>query len=315
MKIVVALGGNALQAGSDIAPHTQLQVCRKTVKSIVDLIQSGHDIALVHGNGPQVGEIFLSNEVARKADKRRIPFPLDICTAFTQGYIGYHIQSALNDELHSRSISSKKVSTIITQVKVNAEDQAFSSPSKPIGGFYTEEEAKVLQENENIVMMEDAGRGWRRVVPSPKPVDIIEKSVIQQNFETGNIVISCGGGGIPVVQKNGKTVGVEGVIDKDFAASKLAEIINADLLLILTEVDHVYVNFNTPNQKHVDRLSIKDINLYEKQGQFAKGSMLPKVLATKEFVKSCEGKKAIITSLYNANNAIQGKVGTVIAEH
>ena len=310
MKIVVALGGNALQNGGNISPATQIKVCRSTVKKIVELIKKGHEIAIVHGNGPQVGEIILSSEIAHKTDKARLAFPLDVCTAFTQGYIGYHIQCALNNELRMAGIE-KKASTIITQVQVDEKDPSFLNPTKPIGSFYTEEEAKMLQKTEGIAVMEDANRGWRRAVASPKPVDIIEKDIITEIFNAGNVVISCGGG-IPVIRKEGYTVSAQGVIDKDFASVKLAETLDADLLLILTEVDQVYINFNKPNQKALKKLTVKDIDLYMEQNQFAKGSMMPKVLAAKEFVMSGKCRKAIIASLLSSGQAIDGETGTLI---
>ena len=311
MKIVIALGGNALQKGNDISPFQQLQVCRQTVKSIVRLIKEGYDIALVHGNGPQVGELIAVSETAHKADSTRIVYPLDICTAFTQGYIGYHLQNTLNEEVRHTGIN-KKSATIVTQVEVDEHDSAFKSPSKPIGRFYTEEEAKKLMQSEDFTMVEDAGRGWRRVVPSPKPLSIVEKDIIEHTFNNGNIPISCGGGGIPVVKKNDVYEGIEGVIDKDYAAAKLAEMLEVDILMILTEVDGVYINFNKPNQEALRNISSTELESYIEQGHFAKGSMLPKILASKNFVESGDNKKAIITSLPRANEAIRGEVGTLI---
>ncbi len=311
MKIIVALGGNALQKGNDISPFQQLQVCRKTVKSIVKLVKEGHDIAVVHGNGPQVGELIAVSETTHKADKTRIAYSLDICTAFTQGYIGYHLQNALNEELFHTGIN-KKSATVVTQVEVDENDPAVKSPSKPIGRFYTEQEAKKLMQLEGFIMMEYAGRGWRRVVPSPKPLSIIERDIIEQIFESGNIAISCGGGGIPVVEKNDIHEGIEAVIDKDYAAEKLAEVLQADMLMILTEVDEVYINFNKPNQKALKNISSKEMEAYIEQKQFTKGSMLPKILASKMFVESGSNKKTLITSLSCADKAIKDEAGTLI---
>ena len=311
MRIVIALGGNALQKGNDVSPSQQLQVCRKTVKNIVNLVREEHDIAVVHGNGPQVGELIAVSETAHKADRTRILYPLDICTAFTQSYIGYHLQNTLNDELHNAGID-KKSATIITQVEVHEDDPAFKSPSKPIGRFYTEEEAKKLMESEGFSMIEDAGRGWRRVVPSPKPLSIVEKDIIEYIFKGGNIAISCGGGGIPVVKRNDIYKGIEGVIDKDYAAAKLAELLKADILMILTDVDQVDINFNKLNQTALHNISSRELDKYIEEGQFGKGSMLPKVLASKSFVESGDNKKAIITSLSRANEAIKGEAGTLI---
>ena len=311
MKIIVALGGNALQKGNDISPSQQLQVCRETVKNVVNLIKEGHDIAIVHGNGPQVGELIAVSETAHKADETRILYSLDICTAFTQGYIGYHLQNTLNEELRHAGIN-KKSATIVTQVEVHEDDPAFKSPSKPIGRFYTEQEAQKLMRSEGFTMVEDAGRGWRRVVPSPKPLNIVEKDIVEYIFKSGNIAISCGGG-IPVVKKDDVYQGIEAVIDKDYAAAKLAEVLKADVLMILTEVDEVYINFNKPNQEALRNISSKELETYIEQGQFAKGSMLPKILASKSFVESGENKKALITSLSRANEAIRGEAGTLIS--
>ncbi|MCR1933594.1 carbamate kinase [Clostridium tepidum] len=312
MKIVLALGGNALQSDpKDKTPESQLKTCKDTAKSIVDLIAEGHTVSIVHGNGPQVGQILASVEAGHKANDTNVLFPFDVCGAFSQGYIGYHLQNAIEEELNKRNIN-KPVGTVVTQVLVNADDQGFKNPTKPIGSFYSEEEAKKLEAEKGYVMKEDAGRGYRRVVASPKPVDVIEKAMIKQLVEAGNIVISCGGGGIPVVNENGIIKGVPAVIDKDFAAEKLAEIIDADMLLILTAVDQVAINFNKPNQESLSQMNLEEVDKYISEGQFAPGSMLPKVEACKKFVEFNENKIAIIGSLEKAKDAINGTSGTRI---
>ena len=306
MKIVVAFGGNALQKNSSITAQSQYEACKDTAKSIVELIQAGHDVAIVHGNGPQVGEIIADIELAHDADRKHPLFSFDICDAFTQGYIGYHLQNALTKALKKAEIIHKNPVAIVTQVEVSQSDTAFKEPTKPIGSFYDEAEAKKLEKDKGFTMMEDAGRGWRRVVPSPKPIDIIEKDAIKLLFNAGNLVIACGGGGIPVVKSTNGYQGVEAVIDKDFAAEKLAEIIDADMLIILTAVDKVYINFNTPNQEALNVISNKDLDKYIQAGQFDKGSMLPKIEAAKKFVESGKNKKAIIAALDEASKVFLG---------
>ena len=309
---MIALGGNALQKGKNISPMQQLKICKITSKAIIGLLEKGHSIAIVHGNGPQIGEIIASSETAHKADKKHTLYPMDVCNAFTQGYIGYHLQNSLNEALRSSGIIKKAV-TVITQIKVYEDDPAFKRPTKPIGRFYTKEEAMSLMKIEKNQMKEDAGRGWRRVVASPKPIDIVEKDIIKLIFESDNVVISCGGGGIPVVEmEKGVYKGVEAVIDKDYAASKLAQLLEIDILLILTNVDEVYLHFNKKNQKALKRVSSKDLNTYIKQGHFGEGSMLPKILAAKEFVESGTDRKSIITSLSNADKAFGTGIGTLI---
>ncbi|EJP6470871.1 carbamate kinase [Clostridium sporogenes] len=312
MKIVLALGGNALQSDpKDKTPESQLKTCKDTAKSIVDLIEEGHTVSVVHGNGPQVGQILASVEAGHKANDANVLFPFDVCGSFSQGYIGYHLQNAIEEELNKRNIN-KPVGTVVTQVLVNADDQGFQNPTKPIGSFYSEEEAKKLEAEKGYVMKEDAGRGYRRVVASPKPVDVIEKAMIKQLVEAGNVVISCGGGGIPVVNENGIIKGVPAVIDKDFAAEKLAEIIDADMLLVLTAVDQVAINFNKPNQQSLAKMNLEEVDKYIGEGQFAPGSMLPKVEACKKFVEFKENKIALIGSLEKAKDAINGTSGTRI---
>lgn len=314
MKIVLALGGNALQSDpKDKTPESQLKTCKETAKSIVDLIQEGHTVSIVHGNGPQVGQILASVEAGYKANSSNVLFPFDVCGAFSQGYIGYHLQNAIEEELKNRNIT-KTVGTVVTQVLVNKDDEGFKNPTKPIGSFYSEEEAKKLEEEKGYVMKEDAGRGYRRVVASPKPIDVIEKDMIKQLVDSGAIVISCGGGGIPVINENGMVKGVPAVIDKDFAAEKLAEIIDADMLLILTAVDKVAINFNKPDQKELDKVTLKEVDQYIAEGQFAPGSMLPKVEACKKFVVNNGDKTALIASLKKAKEAIAGTSGTRIVK-
>jgi len=312
MKIVLALGGNALQLDpKDKSCKAQLKTCKETSKSIVDIIEEGHTISIVHGNGPQVGQIVSVVEAAQKLDEGNVLFPFDVCGAFSQGYIGYYLQNAIAEELRNRNIN-KIVATIITQVVVDKDDEGFQNPTKPIGSFYPKEEAEKLEKEHGYIMREDAGRGYRRVVASPKPIDIIERDIIKQLVDTGNLVISCGGGGIPVVREGKMVKGVSAVIDKDFAAEKLAEILDADILLILTGVDRVCVNFNKPNQKELVEITIDEVNSYIAQGQFAPGSMLPKVEACKKFILNNKDKTAIIVSLSKAKEALKGTAGTKI---
>ena len=308
-RIVVALGGNALQSSKDGATaEAQLAVVQKTCGYLVDLIRKGYEIVIVHGNGPQVGRILLASETAKDV----VPaMPFDVCGAMSQGYIGYHIQQALKQKLKENNMDLP-VATIVTQVAVDKGDTAFQNPSKPIGPFYSEEQAKKLAEEKGYTVKEDAGRGWRRVVPSPKPVDILEKDTIDSLLGR-SIVITCGGGGIPVVKKaDGTYEGVAAVIDKDFAAEALAEHVNADVLLILTEVEHVAINFGKPNQENLEKLTAAEARKYMAEGQFAPGSMLPKVEAAVKFVEAKPGKRAIISSLYHAVDAIEGNTGTEI---
>lgn len=313
MKIVIALGGNALQANSkDLTSEAQLVTSRETAKALVDLIEEGHTVAIVHGNGPQVGQIINTQETANKASESHIPvMPFDVCGAFSQGYIGYHLQKSIEEELKRRGIK-KPVGTVITQMLVDKEDSGFKNPTKPIGSFYSKEEAEKLMKEKGYIMKEDAGRGWRRVVASPKPIDIIEKEIIHNMISSGMITISCGGGGIPVIYQNDKIEGIAAVIDKDFAAEKLAEVIDADILLILTAVDKVCVNYNKPNQKELSTISIDQLNEYIGEGQFAPGSMLPKVEAAKRFVEFDKNKIAIIASLSKAREALNKTSGTRI---
>ncbi len=308
-KIVIALGGNALQSGkSEATAEAQLEVVKKTCEYIADISCKGYEIGLVHGNGPQVGRILLASETAKDVTPA---MPFDVCGAMSQGYIGYHLQQALKYALNKRD-KNIPVLTVATQMIVEKKDPAFQNPTKPIGPFYSEEEAKALEAEKGYTMKEDAGRGWRRVVASPLPRKIVEIGAVKKLWDS-SIVISCGGGGIPVVENmDGTMEGVAAVIDKDFAAELLAEQVGADVLMILTEVEKVAVNFNKPDQKDLDKLNLEDAVKYIDEGQFAPGSMLPKVEAAMKFVRANPNKKAIITSLDKAIDALEGKTGTVI---
>jgi len=299
--IVVALGGNAL--GNNVTE--QLENANIAAKSIADLIEQGHNVVIAHGNGPQVGVI------KQRMDAGEFIMPMPECTAMSQGYIGYHLTQCLGNELRVRKIN-KQVGTMLTQVIVDKSDNAFNNPTKPIGNYYTESEALELMNETGKKYVEDAGRGWRLVVPSPKPVDICEKQVIKMMVDEGIITIACGGGGMPVVYEDGYLRGVDAVIDKDFASAKLAELISADVLFILTAVDQVKINFNKPDEKSLPSLTIEEANKYIAEGHFAPGSMLPKVEAAIAFAASGSDKKAIIGSLEQAGLAIKGESGTVI---
>ncbi len=303
MRIVIALGGNAL--GN--TPETQKEMASLTAKKIVPIIQAGHEVIITHGNGPQVGLINLAFSEGHKNNEKVYTMPFSECGAMSQGYIGYHLQNALQNELNSQGIN-KNVVSIITQVEVDPNDIAFSNPTKPIGSFYTKEEA----ENMPYCMKEDAGRGYRRVVPSPKPKKVIEQNTIESLIENGNIVIACGGGGIPVVRNNGKLIGVDAVIDKDFVSSVLASSINSDYLLILTAVNNVAINYNTNNQKNLNVVTVKEMENYNNEGHFHAGSMKPKVEACIDFVKNNNNSIAIITSIDEAYDALMGYKGTRI---
>ncbi len=309
-KVIVALGGNALQESK--GPGTaeaQLEVAKKTCEYIADINAAGYEIAIVHGNGPQVGRIILASETAKNTTP---VMPFDVCSAMSQGYIGYHVQQALQDALRKRGRADLPVVTLITQVAVDPEDPAFQNPTKPIGPFYSEEEAKELAETKGYTVKEDAGRGWRRVVASPIPKKIVELDTVKRLWDS-SIVITCGGGGIPVVPNGeGGYDGTAAVIDKDFAASLLARSLDADILLILTEVEKVSLNFRKPDQKDLDHMTVEEARKFIEEGHFAPGSMLPKVKASIDFAVSAPGRKAIITSLYKAVDALQGKTVTVI---
>ncbi len=305
-RIVVALGGNALGNSA----KEQLELVKETAKSIVDLVESGSEVIVVHGNGPQVGMINLAFEEAAEKSIEDIEMPFPECGAMSQGYIGYHLQNSIRSELLNRGIR-KNVETIITQVIVDPNDEAFNNPTKPIGKFYNKEQLEKLRKI-NYIIKEDSGRGYRRVVPSPKPIDIVEKEVINNLIKNGDVVICAGGGGIPVIKEGNLLIGIAAVIDKDFASEKVAELINADKLVILTTVDGVCINYNTKDEKMLRRLSVNEAKRYIEEKQFAPGSMLPKVLAALQFVESGKNKKALITSLNKAKEALQGLTGTII---
>ena len=311
-KLVIALGGNALQeAGKPATAQAQLEVGEKTSEYIADIAERGYEVIVAHGNGPQVGRIVIQNEVA-SASTPAMPF--DVCGAMSQGMIGYHIQQGLSKVLRHRGIN-KNVVTIVTQVVVDKDDPKFKAPPKPIGPFYTEEEAKAIAAEKGYTMKEDAGRGWRRVVASPLPVEIVELDAVKTLNYAGFVVVTVGGGGIPVVRNEaGDLEGVAAVIDKDLASEKLARDMDADALVILTAVEKVSINFKKPDQKDLDRMSAAEAKQYIKEGHFAPGSMLPKIEAALNFVESKPGRIAIITSLDKAVDAIEGRAGTTITE-
>lgn len=309
LRVVIALGGNALQAPKSAATaEAQLEVVKETCEYLAEISCQGYEIAIAHGNGPQVGRILLASETAKEVTPA---MPFDVCGAMSQGYIGYHIQQGLKYALNKRNRNTPVVS-LVTQVVVEKEDPAFANPTKPIGPFYNEAEAKAIMETKGYVMKEDAGRGWRRVVPSPMPRKIVELDSIIRLWDS-TIVITVGGGGIPVIEKmDGTLEGVAAVIDKDLAAERLAEDVNADILMILTEVEQVCVNFNKPNQQSLPVMTLAEAARYVEEGHFAPGSMLPKVQAAMKFVQANPHKKAIITSLNKAVEALEGKSGTLV---
>lgn len=308
-RIVIALGGNAL--GKNL-PEQMIAV-KHTAKAIVDLIEQGNEVIIAHGNGPQVGMIQEAmTQLNRFDSKKYIPCPLSVCVAMSQGYIGYDLQNALREEMLNRGIK-KNAATVLTQVEVDKNDPAFKNPTKPIGSFMTEEEAKKMVAERGYNIVEDAGRGYRRVVASPQPVAIVELDTIRSLIETGNVVIACGGGGIPVFITEGNHLkGAAAVIDKDFAAARLAEQVNADALIILTAVEKVAIHFGTPEQEDLSELTSESAQAYIEAGEFAPGSMLPKVQAALQFAQSGEGRTSLITLLDKAADGIAGKTGTVI---
>lgn len=307
-RLVVALGGNAL--GN--SPQEQLELIQGTATALVDLIEGGHEVIITHGNGPQVGMIKVAtdNSAEKVGGTPEIPFPE--CSAMSQGYIGYHLQQALENELRKRDIA-KPVASLITQTLVEAEDPAFTNPSKPVGSFYSEEDAKRLMEETGETYVEDSGRGWRWVVASPQPKEIVEGAAITSLVDAGTVVISTGGGGIPVVRRaDGGVEGVPAVIDKDRSAAIMADQVGADHLIILTAVANVAVGFNTPEQRDLAEITLDEAKQHMADGQFAAGSMLPKVEACVSYVEGGAGRTAIITSLENAGEALSGTVGTSI---
>lgn len=308
-RIVIALGGNAL--GN--TPEEQLKLVQNTAKPIVDLAKAGYEIMIGHGNGPQVGMINLAMEYAANGDAGTPAMPFPECGAMSQGYIGYHLQQAIGDELKRQGLPNK-CAAVVTQVVVDKNDPAFEHLTKPIGAFYSKEQADKIAAEKGYTFVEDAGRGYRRVVASPIPVEIVEADIVDQLVANHNLVITVGGGGIPVIKTENGLQGVPAVIDKDRSSAKLAADTNADMLLILTAVEKVYINFNKPNQQALDQLSVEEAETYIQEGHFAKGSMLPKIEACLEFVRESKNKDAvaIITSLEKAAEALSGHTGTVI---
>lgn len=308
-KIVVALGGNAILS-KDASAKAQQEALRDTARQLIHFIENGDELTISHGNGPQVGNLLLQQQAANSP--KNPAMPLDTCVAMTEGSIGYWLQNAMREVMTEKGIDQEVVS-VVTQVEVSSEDEAFKHPTKPIGPFLTKAEAdKAQQENPAATFKEDAGRGYRKVVPSPKPIDICEKKVIDLLVKNGVTTISVGGGGIPVVKEGDRLVGVEAVIDKDFASEKLAELIDADTLLILTGVDHVFIHYNEPNQAKLEKETVASMKKYMAEGQFAPGSMLPKVQAAIEFVEGHDHRKAVITSLDNIESYIKEGTGTII---
>lgn len=306
--IVIALGGNAILKAKEKGTYReQLNNVKRAVSEIVKLIKQGYRIVLTHGNGPQVGNLYIQNSLAGEVVP---PMPLDACSAESQGLIGYFIQQEIKNEL-VRSNIDLPVVTFITQVCVGVDDPAFANPTKPIGPFHSQKEAEFLRKKTSFVMREDSNKRWRRVVPSPRPIGIVEKEIIKKNVDEGYLVITSGGGGIPVIIRNEELVGVEAVIDKDLSACRLASDIGADILLILTDIEKVALNYNSPKQKWLDTINIEQARRYLGEGHFKEGSMKPKVEAAVDFLES-GGEKSIIGSLFSANDAVQGKSGTTI---
>ena len=303
MRYVVSLGGNALGNNAE----EQKLLVSNVAKYIVKLMKDGHEVVIVHGNGPQVGMI--NNAFSEAKGVPDMPFPE--CGAMSQGYIGFHLQNALQNELKAQSVK-RNVATVVTQVVVDKNDPLFQNPTKPVGTFYSKEEAEVIAKEKGYTMKEDAGRGYRRVVPSPLPIDIEEKEIITTLVSNGDVVICAGGGGIPVIKEGQKLVGVAAVIDKDYASALVAELVNADYLVILTAIDNVCINYKQPNEKKLTNVSLSEMQEYLKGDYFAKGSMYPKVNACVKFLSRAKGKKAIIAALENAALAFEEKSGTII---
>ncbi|ADQ61742.1 carbamate kinase [Lactobacillus delbrueckii subsp. lactis] len=305
-KVIVALGGNALGK----SPAEQLELVKNTASSLIGLISTGNEVVISHGNGPQVGQINLGMSYAAEHGQSAA-FPFPECGAMSQGYIGYHLQQSLQNELRKRGMT-KDVATIVTQIVVDPADTAFQNPTKPIGAFYTREEADSIAEDKGYIFKEDAGRGWRQVVPSPTPKRIVELNSIKTLIEANELVIAGGGGGVPVVETEEGLKGVPAVIDKDRSSALLADNVGADKLIILTAVDYVAINFNKPDQKNLENISVEEAKKYIDEGQFAAGSMLPKVQACMSFVEGHPEREAIITSLSGLDAALAGQLGTVI---
>jgi carbamate kinase len=309
-RIVVALGGNALGDNLD----EQMRAAKIAAAAIVDLVEAGHEVVLVHGNGPQVGMIETAFETAARVDNSFPILPMSVCVALSQGYIGYDLQNVLRREFDLRGIS-KPVATIVTQVAVDPNDPAFSTPTKPIGGFMSAEDALRLRKA-GVAVMEDSGRGWRQVVASPAPIDVLEAPIVAAMLAADQVPIACGGGGIPVALSDGQYHGQAAVVDKDLSAAKLAELINADLLIILTAVEQVYINFGKPDQQAISTMTADEAERYIAEGQFGKGSMEPKVEAAVRFVrsgtKSGANREVLITALESARAGVEGQTGTLI---
>lgn len=309
--IVVALGGNALQKQGEASSEAQRRVAAATVRQLLPLIQAGHRVAIVHGNGPQVGNIVLHEEAINTNDVPSLP--LDDCGAMSQGLIGFWLQQAFGDAFTESNMDDHYAVSLVTQTVVDANDPAFKNPTKPIGPFYSEEQARAVEVERGYTVKEDAGRGWRRVVPSPKPQQIVEAPVIKALVDAGVLVISTGGGGVPVLRsESGALTGVEAVIDKDFGAATLADLLGADTLLILTSVDAAKVNFGTAEEQSLGEISVSELQKHIDDGQFAAGSMLPKTQAALSFLEGDTGRTAIITSLEKTAEAINSTAGTRI---
>ena len=308
-KVVVALGGNALGK----SPEEQLKLVKNTASSLIGLIDAGNQVVISHGNGPQVGAINLGMNFAAENGKTAA-FPFPECGAMSQGYIGYHLQQSLQNELHRRWMN-KNVATVVTQIAVDPKDPAFQNPSKPVGDFYTKEQAEQIEKEKGYTFKEDAGRGYRQVVPSPLPQKIMELNSIKTLIEAGDLVIAGGGGGVPVIMTDDGLQGVPAVIDKDRSSALLADKIDADTLIILTAVDYVFVNYGKPDEKALKTLNVAEAQKYMDEKQFAAGSMLPKIEACLSFVEGHPERKALITSLNGLDDALVGKVGTVISDN
>ncbi|BFL11897.1 carbamate kinase [[Clostridium] hylemonae] len=307
-RVVIALGGNAL---GNTLPE-QMAAVKVTARAIVDLIEEGCEVVVAHGNGPQVGMVNNAMLALTHEDKEQPNTPLSVCVAMSQAYIGYDLQNALREELLDRGIDNIPVATMITQVRVDENDPAFDSPSKPIGKFVTKEQAKEMALKYDYIMKEDAGRGYRRVVASPKPVEIIETGTIKAMVDSGELVIACGGGGIPVIRQGNHLRGASAVIDKDFASCLLAKELDADFLIILTAVEKAAIRFGQPDEKWLDKVTVSEMRQYMEEGHFAPGSMLPKVQAAVDFAASRPGRCALITLLEKAKEGINGTTGTLI---
>lgn len=312
-RIVVALGGNALSKDGQAQAKEQLAVATETAKQLLPIIKAGHDLAIVHGNGPQVGNIIVKEESVNTTKEPTMP--IDVCGAMSQGQIGYWLQNALRNTMTQAELPNRQIVSVVTQVVVDKNDLAFRDPTKPIGAFFaSEKEAKAVAEKRGFTVKEDAGRGWRRVVPSPRPQEIIEADFIRQVVDSGVIVISTGGGGIPVQSEDRQLVGVEAVIDKDFAAEKLAEAIEADTFLILTAIENVKINFGQPNEASLHQVTVAEMQQHLDDNQFAPGSMRPKIEAALDFLRFNPNGQVIITNPESAAEAVLGQAGTIISQ-